>query len=48
MPVGAVPKMMASKQMPVMTPNGKKVAPYLTLAANMATMNYWTTIDMIV
>ena len=36
----AVPKIMASKQMPVMTPDGKKVAAYLTMAENMTNMNY--------
>ena len=40
MPAGAVPKMMASKQMPMMTPDRKKVAAYLTMAANMANMDY--------
>ena len=40
MPAGAVPKMMASKQMPVMTPDGYKVAAYITMAENMATIDY--------
>ena len=40
MPTGAVPKMMASKQMPVMTPDGSKVPAYITMAGNMATIDY--------
>ena len=40
MPAGAVPKMMASKQMLVMTPDGKKVAASITMATNMATIDY--------
>ena len=40
MAAGAVPKMMASKQMPVMTLDGTKVAVYLTLAGNMANIDY--------
>ena len=39
-PAGAVPKMTASKQMPVMIPDGKKVAAYITMAKNMATIDY--------
>ena len=39
MPAGAVPKMMASKQMLVMTPDGKKVAASITMATNMATID---------
>ena len=40
MPAGAVPKMMVSKQMPVMTPDGTKVAAYITMAGNMASIVY--------
>ena len=40
MPAGAVPKMMASKQMPVMTPDGTKIAAYITMAENMANIDY--------
>ena len=40
MPAGAVPKMMASKQMKVMTPDGDKVAAYLTFSRNMANIDY--------
>ena len=40
MPAGAVSKMMASKQMPVMTPDGAKVATYLTFSENMANIDY--------
>ena len=32
MPAGAIPKMMASKQMKVMTPDGDKVAAYLNFS----------------
>ena len=40
MPAGAVPKVMASKQMLVMTPDGAKVAAYLTFSVNMANIDY--------
>ena len=40
MPAGAVPKMMASKQMKVMTPEGDKVAAYLTFLGNTANIDY--------
>ena len=40
MPAGAVPKMMASKQMKVMTPEGDKVAAYLTFSVNKANIDY--------
>ena len=39
-PTGAVPKMMTSKQMKVMSPEGDKVAAYLTYAGNMANIDY--------
>ena len=38
MPAGAVPKMMASKQMSLM--DGSKVVAYITMAGNMATIDY--------
>ena len=40
MSAGAVPKIMASKQMKVMTPEGDKVAAYLTFLGNMANIDY--------
>ena len=40
MPAGAVPKIMTSKQMKVMTLEGDKVAAYLTYAGNMANIDY--------
>ena len=40
MPAGAVPKMMASKQMLVKTPDGTKIAAYITMAENMASIDY--------
>ena len=40
MPAGAVPKMMTSKQMKVMTPESNKVAAYLTFLGNMANIDY--------
>ena len=40
MPAGAVPKMMASKQMNTLTPEGDKVAAYLTYARNIANIDY--------
>ena len=39
MPAGAVPKMMANKQMKVMTPEGNKVASYSTFSGNMANID---------
>ena len=40
-PAGAVPKMMASKQLGVRDPTTKQLVSYMTFAGNMATIDYY-------